>query len=76
MMEVRIKMNANAIYKVNNFGNIVETDILDQLFDLKEVTKINNTVVKSIENCLYDGKRIKSVVYDMLVNELVLLLED
>ena len=75
-MEVIIKMNANVVYDVSNSGNIIGTDLIDQLFDLKEVTKIQNNVVKSIENCLYNGKRIKKAVYDMLVNELVLLLED
>lgn len=70
-MEVRIKLNANKIYKVNNFGGI-ESDILDQLYERSDITKRIDNVDKTVENMLYEGYPVTSIYFDMLTVRAIL----
>ena len=73
---VRIKVPSNIIYDVNNYGEIKAKRIMEVLYHQKEVTKKMDSVMESIENCLWDGKEIKKAQYDMLLDELVLTVSD
>ena len=75
-MKVRVKMPANIMYEVSSTGNIKAKNIMEVLFQNEHVSKKKDSVIESIENCLYDNKEIKAAYYDMLVNELELHLSD
>jgi hypothetical protein len=64
-MEIKIKLNANRVYRVSNFGKI-ESDILEQLYERPEITKQISNVSKSVENMLYNGHPVTSIQFDML----------
>ena len=70
-MEVSIKLNANRIWNLNNFGKL-ETDILDQLFQDSKITKRIDNVVESVENMLYDGHLVTSIQFDILTARAIL----
>lgn len=70
-MEIKIKLNANKVYNVSNFGRI-ESDILDQLYERPEITKRISNVVNSVENMAYEGHPVKSIQFDMLTVKAIL----
>lgn len=70
-MEVKIKISANKVWDLNNFGDI-KSDILTELFKDPEITKRNSNVVESIENMLYDGHPVTAIQYDALTSRAIL----
>lgn len=70
-MEVSIKLSANKIWIVDNFGSI-KSDIVTELFKQPEITKRNSNVVESIENMLYDGHSVIAILYDALTARAIL----
>lgn len=70
-MEVKIKISANKVWDLNNFGDI-KSDILTELFKDPEITKRNSNVVESIENMLYDGHQVTAIQYDALTSRAIL----
>lgn len=70
-MEVKIKISANKVWDLDNFGDI-KSDILTELFKDPEITKRNSNVVESIENMLYDGHRVTAIQYDALTSRAIL----
>ena len=70
-MRIRIKINGNKIYKMDNFGRI-ETDILQQMYSSPDFTKKKSNVTESIENLLYKGLPVKNIYVDFLTAEIIL----
>ena len=72
-VNVRIKMPANIVYELSNTGNIKAKNMMNALFKDEYITKKKDSVVESIENCLYKGREIEKAMYDMLTNEVILV---
>lgn len=70
-MEVSIKLNANRIWELDNFGKL-KTDILSQLFERSDITKRQDNVIESIENMLYEGHLVTSIKFDILTARAIL----
>lgn len=76
MKEVKIKVPANAVYEFGDYGDIKTKGILPYVYNQKEASKKKDNVVESISNLLWEGKEIKKAYYDMLTNELCLMVSE
>lgn len=73
---VKLKAPANIVYELSNTGNIKAKEVMKVLYSQPEVKKKMNSVVESIENCLWNNHPIVSAKYDMLLNEIILEISD
>lgn len=76
MKEVKIKVPANAVYEFSNFGDIKTKGILPYIYNQKETCKKKYSVTESIANLLWEGREVKKAYYDMLTNEVILMVSD
>lgn len=76
MKEVKIKVPANAVYEFGEFGDIKTKGVLPYIYRQKEACKKKSSVVESISNLLWEGREIKKAYYDMLTNEVCLMVSD
>lgn len=76
MKEVKIKVPANAVYEFGDYGDIKTKGILPYVYNQKEASKKKDSVVESISNLLWEGKEVKKAYYDMLTNELCLMVSE
>lgn len=76
MKEVKIKVPANVVYELDNTGGIKAKNLMPTLFSQKEATKKKYNVMESIANLLWEGREIKKAYYDMLTNEVILMVSD
>ena len=76
MKEVKIKVPANVVYELDSTGNIKAKNIMPILFSQKEARRKKSNVIDSIANLLWNGREVKKAYYDMLTNEICLMISD
>lgn len=76
MKEVKIKVPANVVYELDNTGGIKAKNIMPTIFSQKEATRKKDSVIDSIANLLWNGREVKKAYYDMLTNEVCLMISD
>lgn len=76
MKKVYIKMPANVQYELGETGEIKARNIMPTIFNQREATKKKYNVMDSLSNLLWEGREIKKAYYDMLTNEVCLMVSD
>lgn len=76
MKKIYIKMPANIQYELNETGEIKAKNIMPTIFSQKEAKRKKASVIDSLSNLLWNGREVKKAYYDMLTNEICLMISD
>ena len=76
MKEVKIKVPANVICELGETGEIKARNIMPTIFSQREARRKKHNVIDSISNLLWEGREVKKAYYDMLTNQVCLMISD
>lgn len=76
MKKVYIKMPANIQYELGETGEIKAKNIMPTIFNQREAARKKSNVMDSLSNLLWEGREVKKAYYDMLTNEICLMVSE